>query len=182
MNTNIPTGLSRKEALWVAFLSVAIIGVVAYLFYFHVPVGEASIRVYRLPMINAGLNFLSTLLLLLGYRAIRRRQIGFHQRMMIGAFVASIAFLVIYVIFHAVAPPTSYGGVGMWRYVYYFFLITHIVLAAIVAPLALITLLLAWRRRFVIHRKFARITLPLWIYVTLSGLLVYWMIRPYYPI
>ncbi len=181
MNTRTPTGLSAKEAAIVAVVSAALIGTVAYLFYFYSPEVTASHRIYRLPMINAGLNALTTFLLVLGYRAIRRRDIRSHQRWMVGALVASLAFLAVYVVFHASAPPTSYGGEGVMRYVYYFLLITHIILAAVVAPLALATVLLAWRGRFATHRKIARFTLPIWLYVAVSGLLVYLMIRPYYP-
>ncbi len=166
----------------VALISVILLGVVAFLFYFRSSGVTASVRVYRLPMINAGLNTLTALLLILGYRAIRARRVRHHQLLMISALVSSGLFLIIYLIFHASASPTSYGGQGILRPVYYFLLVSHIALAALITPLALTTIILAFRQNFTAHRKIARITLPLWLYVSISGLLVYLLIRPYYPV
>ncbi len=181
---NMPTrsNLSAKEALLIAAASLIMLGAVAFLFYVYSPDMPANKQIYRLPMINAGLNALTTILLIAGYRAVKARRIARHQKLMITALVSSMLFLVIYVIFHAMAPPTPYGGQGLLRYVYYILLISHIILAALITPLALITVLLAFRGRFSAHRKIARITLPLWLYVSISGLLVYLFIRPYYPV
>ncbi len=133
-----------------------------------------------LPLTNAIINGTTTLMLIAGGVAVKQKRYTLHQRFMTMALVLSACFLISYVIYHASAESTSYGGEGALQYIYYFILLTHILLAIVIVPLVLITVVRAWSQRFDRHKKIARITLPLWLYVTVTGVLVYVMISPYY--
>jgi uncharacterized membrane protein YozB (DUF420 family) len=132
--------------------------------------------VHTLPAVNATLNATSAVLLVTGYTLIRRRQIQAHKRVMLTAFAVSIAFLVCYVIYHAQVGSVHYPKTGPIRVVYYTILITHTILAATVPVLAVITLRRALRGDFERHRKIARWTLPIWLYVSVTGVVVYLML------
>ena len=132
--------------------------------------------VSSLPALNATLNSASAILLACGWVLIRRRRIAAHRACMTGAFLVSTAFLVSYVIYHMHAGSVPYTGTGLWRPVYFFILITHIILAAAIVPLALITLGRALRGRFAAHARLARWTLPIWLYVSVTGVVVYVML------
>lgn len=134
-----------------------------------------------LPTLNALLNGICGSLLCTGYFFIRRRQIKAHQVCMTAAFGISVLFLVSYVTLHARVGSTSFAGAGWVRPIYFFVLITHIVLAALVPFLALATLWRAWRERFEDHARLARWTLPIWLYVSLTGIIVYLMVYVLYP-
>jgi len=136
------------------------------------------ISVHDLPLVNASLNGTSALLLTAGYHFIRRKDRLAHQRCMIAAFITSTLFLLSYLIYHFHVRPGSvpFRGVGGIRTIYFFILFTHIVLAATILPLALITLSRAWKQRFDRHRRIARWTLPLWLYVSVTGVVIYWML------
>ncbi len=129
-----------------------------------------------LPALNACLNSISTLLLAAGYFFIRRRQIERHRLAMSAAFVTSCLFLVSYLVYHYNAGSVPFTKQGWVRPVYFTILITHIVLAAAIVPLALITLNHAWRKRFDKHRRIARWTWPLWMYVSVTGVVIYLML------
>lgn len=134
-----------------------------------------------LPAVNATLNGISAILLVIGYALIRRRRIEAHRRVMIGAFGVSTLFLIGYVIYHANVGSKPFTAQGTVRTVYFFILITHIVLAALVPPMALITLVRGLRARYDKHAKLARWTLPIWLYVSVTGVLVYVMLYQLYP-
>jgi len=134
-----------------------------------------------LPTLNAVLNGISALLLCSGYVFIRRRQIEAHRACMIAAFAVSVLFLISYVTLHAQVGSTSFTGTGWVRPLYFFVLITHIVLAALVPFLAIVTLWRAWRERFESHARLARWTLPIWLYVSVTGIVVYLMVYVLYP-
>jgi uncharacterized membrane protein YozB (DUF420 family) len=137
-----------------------------------------------LPSINALLNGTSAVLLTIGYVAIRRLRIRLHAACMLTAFGVSIVFLASYLYYHFVVKggqPTEFRGDGWIRPAYFSILISHTVLAAAVAPLALVTLAKALRRRFDRHVRLARWTLPLWFYVSVTGVVVYWMLYRLYP-
>ncbi len=134
------------------------------------------ITIEILPTINATLNGISAILLSLGYLFIRRGNRQVHKRLMIAAFAVSALFLASYLIYHAQAGSTSFTGQGWMRPVYFFILITHIILAAAIVPLAIITLFRALKERFALHKKIARWTLPIWLYVSVTGVLVYLML------
>ena len=134
------------------------------------------ITISDLPTVNATLNTISTVLLTVGFLMIRRHKIVAHRNCMIAAFVVSGLFLTSYLIYHYHAGSTPFEGSGWVRSVYFAVLIPHIILAASILPLALITLYLALRKRFIKHRRIARWTLPIWLYVSVTGIIVYWML------
>lgn len=129
-----------------------------------------------LPMINAGLNGLSAVLLLTGYAFIRNGNRQAHRLCMLTAFGVSVVFLTSYLIHHALAGIVHYQGQGWVRPLYFLILTTHTILAAAVPVLAVITLTLALKGNFEKHRKIARITFPIWLYVSVTGVLVYFML------
>lgn len=134
-----------------------------------------------LPACNAALNLLAATLLLFGYRAIRRHRVAVHRACMVGAFATSVVFLTSYLYYHAHAGTTRFTGVGWIRPVYFTILLTHTVLAAVVPPLAATLLVLAARGRFGRHVRLARWTLPAWLYVSLTGVLIYFVLYQWYP-
>jgi putative membrane protein len=129
-----------------------------------------------LPALNAALNATALLLLLVGYYFIRRRHITAHKWTMIAAFTVSSLFLVSYLVYHYNEGSTPFAGQGWSRPVYFAILISHILLAAIIVPLALVTLYRGLRRRDPAHRRLARRTLPLWLYVSATGVIIYFML------
>jgi uncharacterized membrane protein YozB (DUF420 family) len=136
--------------------------------------------VSSLPLVNALLNGLATILLVCGYVAIRSGRIQVHRRLMISAFATSVLFLISYLIYHAHAGSRPFPGRGAIRTVYFTILISHIVLAAVIPPLAAVTLWQGLRSRFERHVRIARWTLPLWLYVSVTGIVVYWMLYQMY--
>jgi putative membrane protein len=170
---------SHSENFWrtiIFILSAVVILAVLYLFAGPRPAGdETAPDVSWLPTVNAGLNGLTTVFLSLAYRFIRRREIERHRRMMLTAFGTSTLFLVFYLIYHWYQTgPKTYEG--PWPGVYFFILATHIILAAVILPLALLTLYRGWTDQRRKHRKIARITLPLWLYVSVTGVTIYLML------
>ena len=133
-----------------------------------------------LPALNATLNAIAAVLLIYGYTLIRRHRIEQHRRVMLAAFATSALFLVSYVIYHANAGSRPFTGQGSIRTVYFAILISHVILAAAILPLALITLVRALRQRFDRHRAIARWTLPIWLYVSVTGVIVYLMLYQMY--
>ena len=129
-----------------------------------------------LPALNAALNSLSTVLLLAGYRNIRRHNVAAHRACMVAAFCVSMLFLISYLTYHLQVGSVRFTREGWIRPVYFTILITHIVLAAAILPLALVTLYRAWRERFDQHRRIARWTLHIWLYVSVTGVVVYVML------
>lgn len=135
-----------------------------------------SFTVRDLPALNATLNALATLLLVTGWLLIRRRRIAAHRRVMWSALACSAAFLVSYLVYHAEVGSVRFQGTGAVRTLYFTILLSHTLLAAAVPVLALVTLSRALARRFDRHRAIARWTLPIWLYVSVSGVAVYWML------
>ena len=129
-----------------------------------------------LPTLNAALNATAAVLLLLGWGLILRRRIDAHRRAMLSAFGCSIVFLVSYLVYHFQVGSVKFQGTGTVRTVYFAILLTHTVLAAAVPFLAVITLSRAFARRFDRHKRIARWTLPIWLYVSVTGVVVYWML------
>jgi uncharacterized membrane protein YozB (DUF420 family) len=129
-----------------------------------------------LPAVNATLNAISTIFLAVGWVFIRRRDMPRHRACMLAAFATSALFLTSYLVYHANVGSVPFQGQGPIRVVYFAILITHIVLAAAILPLALMTLSRALSRRFDRHRRIARWTLPLWLYVSVTGVVIYVML------
>jgi len=129
-----------------------------------------------LPTLNAGLNGLAALCLLTGFALIKKRRVTAHKIAMTTAFGCSVAFLVSYLVYHYQVGSVRFQGTGTVRTVYLTILATHTVLAAAVPFLAVVTLYRAWREDFSRHRRLARFTLPLWLYVSLTGVVIFWML------
>jgi uncharacterized membrane protein YozB (DUF420 family) len=134
------------------------------------------VDVHSLPAVNATLNGAAAILLVTGYTLIRKRRVDAHKRVMLTAFGVSVAFLICYLVYHAQVGSVHYPKSGAIRIVYYTILITHTILAACVPVLAIITLRRALRGDFVRHRRIARWTLPIWLYVSVTGVVVYLML------
>ena len=133
-----------------------------------------------LPPIYATVNGLTAVVLIAAVVAIKNGKRKTHERLMTTAICLSVAFLLMYVAYHMTADSTKFGGQGAIRYVYFFLLISHILLSIIIIPLVLITYVRALSKSFDRHRKIARITFPIWLYVAVTGVIVYLMISPYY--
>ena len=129
--------------------------------------------VHDLPAVNASLNALSAVLLAIGFLLIRARRITLHRRVMLAAFITSSLFLVCYVVYHAQVGSVRFTRQGFVRPLYFTILVTHVTLAAVVLPLAIVTLSRGLQSRFDRHRAIARWTLPIWLYVSVTGVLVY---------
>lgn len=134
-----------------------------------------------IPAFNAILNATSGICIVLGYICIRRRNINAHRSFMLAAIAASIFFLVSYLYYHATHGSTRFTGQGWIRPVYFFILLTHTVLAAVIVPLVVTTFYRAARSQFAQHMKIARITFPLWLYVSITGVIVYLLLYQFYP-
>ena len=173
-----PVLSERQTRAIVAALSVLLIGAVAFLYLGPKLINISGLSPSTLPKVNASLNGACALVLIAAWRAILRRNIQLHRRLMLTAVVLSILFLVSYVLQHGSFPSAHYGGSFGW--IYFPLLISHIILAAAIVPLVLITLIRALSARFDKHKKIARWTLPLWLYVSITGVLVYLMCAPYY--
>jgi len=169
---------SKKYNRIIIVLSIAIPLVVAVLFGVKL---DIELPVF-LPPIYAGTNGITAVLLIVAFWAIKMKNITLHKRLMTTAIIFSALFLVMYVLYHMTSDSTSYGGDGTMKYVYYTILISHILLSIIVIPFVLITYVKAITNDIEKHKKIARITWPLWLYVTISGVIVYFMILPYYQI
>jgi uncharacterized membrane protein YozB (DUF420 family) len=137
----------------------------------------------QLPTLNAILNSISAILLIAGFFFIRRKNVKAHRACMVSAFVTSTLFLISYLTYHFSKElgPTKFQGAGIVRPIYFFILITHTILAVAIVPMVLITFSRALKERFDRHRKIARWTLPLWLYVSATGVVVYLMLYQFYP-
>jgi putative membrane protein len=139
-------------------------------------------NVQQLPLLNASLNGLATLLIVGGLAAIKTKREKLHRVLMVGAIVVSAAFLASYLTYHFnVAAVTRFTHPGWPRKIYYFILITHVPLAALLLPLLALTILPAVKGRYEAHKRWARITAPVWLYVSVTGVLVYLMLYVWYP-
>jgi putative membrane protein len=134
-----------------------------------------------LPGVNAVLNSTSAVLLVTGYYFIRQRNTRAHQTCMVSAFTVSVLFLVSYLTYHYYAGTTRFSGQGWIRTLYFSILLSHTVLAALVPVLAVLTLFRAWKEQFTKHRTIARWTLPIWLYVSVTGVVIYLMLYHLYP-
>jgi putative membrane protein len=139
-------------------------------------IADAAAGVHPLATTNALLNALATVLLVAGWRFIRRGDVRRHRAAMVAAFAVSAVFLVCYLTYHALVGHVPFRGQGAVRPVYFTILISHIVLAAAVPVLAIAMFVLAWRGRFETHRRLGRIALPIWLYVSVTGVLIYLML------
>jgi putative membrane protein len=171
----------RSLAAWVFGLSAVVCGLVLLLILSPRLVAIEGLDISALPAFHALLNGTTAVLLGTGFLLIRAGEIQWHRRVMLTAFTLSCVFLVSYLVYHSQAPESSFGGEGWIRPVYFFVLVSHVVLAPVVLPFALYALARGLRDERARHRRVARVTLPLWLYVSVTGVIVYLMMAPYYP-
>lgn len=173
--------IETKYNWLIILLSILIPVVVAVLF--RVKLKDFGVDVEPLtflPPIYAFINGLTAVILVAAVWAVKNGNRSLHEMLMKMAIACSVAFLVMYVAYHMTSDSTAFGGEGFIRYVYFFILITHILLSIVVIPLVLITYVKALSGRFDKHKKIAKITFPIWLYVAVTGVIVYLMISPYY--
>lgn len=173
--------VEKKYNKWIVVLSVAIPLVVALLFGVNLrKLGYDVQPLSFLPPIYATINGITAVLLVAAVWAIKNGKRALHENLMKVAIACSVAFLAMYVAYHMTSDSTKFGGEGAIRYIYYFILVTHILLSVIIIPFVLITYVRALAERFDKHKKIAKITFPMWLYVAVTGVIVYLMISPYY--
>ena len=166
----------NKYSIWIKIISVAIPLVVAILFNVRI---DYELPIF-LPPIYATINALTSVLLVLALMAIKSKKIQLHQRLMQTCILLSLVFLVMYIAYHMTTDPTPFGGEGYVKILYFFILISHILLSIALIPLVLISYVRAFQKEFPAHKKISKITFPIWLYVAVTGVIVYLMIDPYY--
>ena len=166
----------NKYGIWIKIISVVIPLVVATLFRVKI---DYDLPVF-LPPIYATINAITALLLVFALIAIKRKKIVLHQRLMQSCIVLSLLFLVMYIAYHMTTDPTPFSGNGSVKILYFFILISHIILSVALIPLVLISYVRAFQKEFPEHKKISKITFPIWLYVAVTGVIVYIMIAPYY--
>lgn len=167
---------SKKYNKWIVVLSIAIPLVVASLFGIRI---DVELPVF-LPPIYASINAITAILLVIAVWAIKSNKRVLHERLMKTAIICSVLFLLLYITYHITSDATKFGGEGAIKYIYLAILLTHILLSIAVIPFVLITYVRAITNNFEKHKKIAKFTFPLWLYVAVSGVVVYLMISPYY--
>jgi putative membrane protein len=167
----------NKYNLWIWIISIVVPVAVAVLFTVRIPGVE---RMGFLPPIYATINALTAVILIISVIQIKKGNRKNHEFLMKTAILLSLLFLLLYIAYHMTSDSTKYGGDGIVKYLYYFILITHIMLSITVIPFVLITYVRAITGKFEKHKAIARITFPLWLYVAITGVVVYVMISPYY--
>ena len=180
MSTHL-SDTEKKYQKWIVVLSIVIPLAVATLF--GVKLKDYGFDVEPLtflPPVYATINGLTAIVLVLAVLQIKKGNRKMHERLMKFAILLSVLFLVMYVAYHMTSYSTPYEGEGTIRYVYFFILITHIILSIVIIPLVLFTYVRALAERFDKHKKLAKITFPIWLYVAVTGVVVYLMISPYY--
>ncbi len=168
---------TRLAILLIAGISILALAFLFWLIYFSEGAAAAPHWVKNLNAVNASLNLLSTVFLLMGFREIKRRNFQKHMRFMLSAFVTSALFMVSYVVYHHYVGDTKFLAEGFIRYIYFFILITHIILSVFVVPLVLGSFYFSLSGNFQIHKKVSRITFPVWLYVSVTGVLVFIMLK-----
>ena len=178
MTTIQPTKRNHKPLIWGLTIGINLLIVIA--FFIPAVTLPKEYDFSFLPRLNALLNSLTFVSLLAAYFAIRKKKITLHRNLVFTALTFTSVFLCSYLLYHFTVPSTEYGGTGLVKGIYFFILITHISLAALVVPLALITISRGLNMDVARHRKIARWVMPIWLYVSLTGVIVYLMISPYY--
>jgi len=166
----------KKYNTWIVILSIAIPLLVAFMFNVKI---DVQLPIF-LPPIYATINAFTSVFLMLAFWAIKNKKVRLHENLMKTAIIFSVVFLVLYVAYHMTSNSTKFEGEGAIKTVYFVILITHILLSVAVIPFVLITYIRAITNQVELHKKIARFTFPLWLYVAVSGVVVYVMISPYY--
>lgn len=165
--------------LLISFISIAIFTFLIWVIYFKGNTAASSDAVNFLPALNALLNSMSAISLVIGWRAIKAGKQIAHKRYMLSALAFSALFLISYVTYHNLHGDTPFPGAGLIRPVYFFILISHIVLSAVMLPMILTTVYFAFTGNFTRHPKIARLTFPVWLYVSITGVLIFVMLKVY---
>ena len=166
-----------KAIAAIGIVSLAAVAFLFWLIYFRAAAGHSSAVSAALPAVNATLNAISAVLLVAGYLAVRRRRYRRHVTLMLAAVGSSALFFVSYVVYHSFQGDTKFTATGVVRPIYFFVLITHIVLSVVVVPMILTSLWLSLSGRMAAHRKVSRWTLPIWLYVSVTGVLIFVMLK-----
>lgn len=169
--------LAKKLNLAAYIISAVVLLLVVFMRYIHL---DTSIDFTFLPPFHASLNAFAAVALVIAYIHIRAGRIESHRKSIYVAIALSVMFLLSYVLYHITTPPALYGGEGTLKYIYYFFLITHVILAAVIFPFILFTFIRAYTGQFERHKKMARWVFPIWLYVAITGPICYLMLMPYY--
>ena len=178
----LPASIKKNDKLartLILTVSFVVFAAVALLSRFKLNAG-LGFNIHIFAQINGVVNTLVSILLVWAYVAIRQGKELLHKKLMLGAIGLSVIFLVSYIAHHLLEGETHFGGEGAIRYIYFFILITHIILAAVILPFILFTAYRALIAEFPAHRKLARITFPIWLYVAVTGVIVFLLISPYY--
>lgn len=170
---------SKKAIYVIGAVSAVAFAFLIWLLYFKSTADYTPDFVYALPAVNAFFNSIATILIILGFQQIRKRNFLKHMRFMLGAFVFSAFFLVSYVIYHNFVGHTPFPGEGFIRPVYFSILISHIILSAGVVPLVLSSFYFAFAGKFDTHRKVSKFTFPIWLYVSVTGVMIFFILRAY---
>lgn len=179
--SNVDLDQEKKYNKWIVVLSVVIPIAVAALFGINLrELGFDVEPLTMLPPIYAGINGLTAIVLIVAVIAIKNKNRRLHENLMKFAIALSVMFLVMYVAYHMTSDSTKFGGEGAVKYIYYFILITHILLSVVIIPFVLITYVRAITNNIERHKKIAKVTFPMWLYVAVTGVVVYFMISPYY--
>lgn len=182
MNHKEQTKALVKKLDWAAIVvSVVVLAVVVLMRKIPpIPVESLPFDIQLLPPLHAILNTLAAIALGAAVYFIKQKNVRLHQNMIYAAMAFSAMFLVSYVVYHFLTEPTSYGGEGIIRYVYFFLLITHVVTAAIILPFILFTFIRGYTMQVEAHKRIAKWTFPIWMYVAVTGPICYLMLQPYY--
>jgi putative membrane protein len=167
----------RRFFLFTAVVSAVALGLLTWLLVLRGEGAGTDGQLSFLPAVNAGLNATSALCLIAGFVAIKKRRPQLHRTMMVLALVASLCFFVSYVTYHYVHGDTKYLGMGPMRTVYFVVLVTHVLCSIPIVPAALLAVYFAVNRRFVAHKRVTRVALPVWLYVSVTGVLIFWLLR-----
>lgn len=174
-----------KDKNWIpiiAILSVVVPALVAALLYVPREKVDPGVDVSFIPAINAGINFTVSIFLILGFVFIRQKKIQFHRYSMLVAFGLSAVFLILYVIYHYIGGHVKYNGEGAIKTFYLFILASHIILSVAIVPLALLSIYRALKGEYEKHRKIVKFAWPIWLYVAITGVIVYLMAHPFNPV
>ena len=170
----------RSFFLFNAAISIAAVSLLSWLLLFHGGMQGTNVNLRFLPAVNACLNATAATLLIAGWVAIKKQRADLHRYFMVSAFAASACFLVGYLAYHAVHGDTKFGGTGPVRTVYLVLLASHVLLSLFIVPLSLTAFWFAWKREFKRHTKVTRWLHPIWLYVSVTGVVVFLLLRPWY--
>ena len=170
----------RSFFVFNAVVSVAALSLLTWLLLIHAAAKNSSVDLRFMPAVNACFNAAAASLLIAGWVAIKKKRADLHRYFMVAAFAASALFLVGYLAYHAVHGDTKFGGVGLVRTLYLAILVSHVLLSTVIVPLALTAFYYAWRKDFRKHTRVTRVLHPIWLYVSVTGVVVFMMLRPYY--